>query len=122
MRRAQRRVTIAMAIVTVMALVAGPALAATRIVFPRGSFCGSYSGNYRNGKEFVLGLKADQRFTVTNTGVGRQTTWSVSGPTGDLEGYRQDRSTFEYYTEATGSHYVFVTSTARRSAVQFCAY
>ncbi len=97
--------------------------AATRIKFPKGSFCGSYSGNYRNGREFVLSLKADQRLVVRNTGVGRQTTWSVTGPSGyELDYSRIDDSTLEYYTEERGNHYIEVTSTASRSSVQFCAY
>lgn len=105
-----------------LAVLPGVAHAATRIVFPRGSYCGTYSGNYHNGRQFVLGLAGGQRFTVANTGVGNQTTWSVSGPTGELSAYRVTRSLIEYYTEADGPHYVYVTSTARRSSIQFCAY
>ena len=97
--------------------------AATRIKFSKGSYCGSYSGNYRSGREFVLSLKADQRLVIRNTGVGRQTTWAVTSPGGyDLDYNRIDDSTLEYYTEERGNHYILVTSTASRSSVQFCAY
>jgi hypothetical protein len=119
-RRALALAALSLAAVTVVGAV--PADAATRIKFPRGSFCGSYAGNYRSGREFVMKLAAGQRFTVRNTGAGNQTTWSVTGPTGELDGDQADRSTIEYYTDAPGDHYVYVTSTARRSSVQFCAY
>jgi hypothetical protein len=102
--------------------ISGSAEAATRIVFPKGTYCGTYSGNYRRGREFVLGLSGDQRFQVINTGAGQQTTWSVEGPAGELEGDRLNRSTLEYYTEASGDHYVYVTSTSTRSSIKFCAY
>jgi hypothetical protein len=110
--------------VLVIALVGGstPAEASTKIVFPKGSYCGSYSGNYKNGRQFRLGLKANQRFVVRNTGVGQQTNWSVVGPTGEIEAHRVDQATLEYFTEATGWHYVNITSTASRSSMQFCAY
>jgi hypothetical protein len=114
--------TTALLVALTMGLTALPAEAATRIRFAKGSFCGAYAGNYRNGREFVLALKAGQRFTVANTGSGNQTTWSVSGPTGELDGDQFNRSTMEYYTEARGDHYVYVSSTASRSSVQFCAY
>lgn len=118
----RRRVGLFFAGIMVLCIATIPASAATRIKFPRGSFCGNYSGNYRNGREFVLNLDNGQRFTVTNTGVGVQTNWSVRGPSGHLEGFRVNRSTLEYFTEARGNHYVYVTSTASPSAVQFCAY
>jgi hypothetical protein len=121
-RTCLRLFLVVVSMVTASLISVQPAGATTRIVFARGSYCGSYSGNYRNGREFVLNLRADQRFTVTNTGAGLQTTWSISGPTGELEGSRSNRSTLEYYTEAGGDHFVYVTSTARRSAVLFCAY
>jgi hypothetical protein len=98
------------------------AQAATRIKFAKGSYCGSYAGNYKNGRTFTIRLLAEQRFTVRNSGTGRQTTWSVSGPSGDLEPTQTNASTLEYYTEDDGDHYVYVTSTSTRSSIEFCAY
>jgi hypothetical protein len=46
--------------------------AATRIAFARGSYCGSYSGNFSNGREFVLNLGRGQTFTTRNIGDGTQ--------------------------------------------------
>jgi hypothetical protein len=59
---------------------------------------------------------------IRNTGIGNQTNWSVRGPYGELDGNRVDRATLEYYTEGDGDHYVYISSTGRRSSVQFCAY
>jgi len=46
--------------------------AATRVAFARGSYCGSYSGNFSGGREFVLNLGGGQTFTARNTGGGVQ--------------------------------------------------
>ncbi len=51
--------------------------AATRVRFARGSYCGSYSGNFSGGREFVLGLGTGQTFTTRNTGGGVQYDISV---------------------------------------------
>jgi len=42
----------------------------TRIQFARGSYCGSYSGNFSQGKQFVLNLSRKQTFTISNVGKG----------------------------------------------------
>jgi hypothetical protein len=106
----------------VLAAAVGEAQALKRIVFKKGDYCGTYTGNYKRGQTFVLGLLENQRFVVRNLGSGLQTAWSVSGPTGEIEGSRVNRATLEYYTEADGDHFVYVTSTTTKSSVQFCAY
>lgn len=99
-----------------------PASAATRIVFRRGAYCGTYSGDFREGRQFVLGLRAGQRFTSRNIGVGVQSDVSVVGPTGKLYATRDSYSQLSFYTQASGSHYVWVVSSAANAAIEFCAY
>ena len=55
---------IALPLVSNVVLNAKLANATTRVRFARGSYCGSYSGNFSGGREFVLGLGAGQTFTV----------------------------------------------------------
>ena len=119
----RRRAAVAglLAVLT-LSLTASPAFATTRIRFPRGSFCGTYVGNFRRGREFVLGLRDGQRLTVRNIGIGRQTTTDVEGPTGTLEAVRDSDSQLSYYTEADGDHYIVVRSTTARASIEFCAF
>ena len=95
---------------------------ATRIVFARGRYCGSYSGDFRTPRVFLIGLRAGQEFTVRNTGRGQQYGITVTGPTGTLDGENTSSNTLSYYTDADGDHYVTISAVVRYTSVQFCAY
>jgi hypothetical protein len=110
---------LALSSVLVMSL---PAQAATRIKFKKGSYCGTYTGNFRGGKTFVLGLDEGQKFSTRNIGNGTNTNFYVTGPTGELQVNREDRSTLYYFTEGAGDHFIKITSTIRTASVEFCAY
>jgi hypothetical protein len=99
-----------------------PAIAATRIRFAQGSYCGSYSGNFSSGKEFVLGLSRGQTLTTRNTGGGRHYNITVNGPRGRVNGSKTNRSTIAYTIPAGGDYYIYMDSSDPYSAVEFCAY
>jgi hypothetical protein len=103
-------------------VIAAPAEAATRVKFKRGSYCGTYTGNFRGGKTFVLGLDEGQKFSTRNIGNGTNTNFYVTGPSGELSPNREDRSTLYYYTESQGDHFIKITSTVRTASVEFCAF
>jgi len=106
-------------------LIIGPSLiaqAATRIQFAAGSYCGSYSGNFAEGREFVLNLRRGQTFTSKNTGGGTQYDIYVSGPTGRISGRKVSSSQINYYIPESGDYYIYIKSTVDYSAVEFCAY
>jgi hypothetical protein len=102
----------------------GPAMSQppTRIQFARGSYCGSYSGNFSQGREFVLNLRRGQRFTSRNIGGGTQYDLYVSGPRGRINGQKVSPSQIDYYIPASGDYYVYIESTTSYSNVEFCAY
>ncbi|MBE9078500.1 hypothetical protein IQ241_14540 [Romeria aff. gracilis LEGE 07310] len=107
------------------AIIAAPnpmAKAATRIQFPSGSYCGSYSGDFSGGREFVLGLGRGQTLTSRNTGGGTQYAIYVSGPTGNLSGQRASEGQINYYIPASGDYYIYVESSIDYSAIEFCAF
>lgn len=58
-----------------------------RIQFAKGSYCGSYSGDFSQGKQFVLNLSRDQTLTVRNLGDSFQYDISFFGPTGQIRGH-----------------------------------
>lgn len=96
--------------------------AATRIKFARGSYCGSYSGNFSNGREFVLRLAADQTFTSRNIGYGTQYDVSVVGPKGRVFGNKISADQINYQTPASGDYRIYVESSTPHSSIEFCAY
>ncbi|MGK7898529.1 MAG: hypothetical protein AB4372_34165 [Xenococcus sp. (in: cyanobacteria)] len=96
--------------------------AATRIKFPQGSYCGSYSGNFSGGREFVLNLGRGQTFTSQNTGGGTQYDVFVTGPTGRIRGQQVSDNQIDYYIPVTGDYYIYVESTIQYNSIQFCAY
>jgi len=98
------------------------AIAATRIVFARGSYCGSYSGNFTRGKEFVLGLSRGQTFTTRNIGNGTQYNIRVTGARGRVQGFQGARNQIDYSIPATGDYYVYMQSSEPYNSVEFCAY
>jgi len=95
---------------------------ATRIQFAKGSYCGSYSGNFSQGKQFVLNLARDQTLTVRNVGDGFQYDISVFGPTGQIRGRNISQDQMNYYTPVKGDYYIYMSSTTPFNAVEFCAY
>ena len=99
-----------------------PGQAATRIRFAGGSYCGSYSGDFSGGREFVLGLASGQTFTSRNTGHADQYDVSVYGPTGRVPGRRASRTTLRYSIPVSGDYYITIRSTSPYSSVEFCAY
>lgn len=99
-----------------------PAVAATRIQFARGSYCGMYSGNFTGGKEFVLRLATGQTFTSKNVGEGTQYDVYVKGPTGVVRGEKISSNQIDYYIPRAGNYYVYVESTVPHSSIEFCAY
>ena len=98
------------------------AVAATRIQFARGSYCGMYSGNFTGGKEFVLRLAKGQTFTSKNMGDGIQYNIYVKGPTGVVRGEKISVSEINYYIPRVGNYYIYVESTVPHSSIEFCAY
>ncbi|MFM7733558.1 MAG: hypothetical protein ACKO6F_08915 [Cyanobium sp.] len=99
-----------------------PSLAATRIRFARGSYCGSYSGNFTGGREFVLGLARGQTFTTQNTGSGNQYSIVVNGPTGRIAARKTSSSSLSFSIPTTGDYYIYMRSTSPYDSVEFCAY
>jgi len=105
-----------------VAAIAAVAQAATRIQFAAGSYCGSYSGDFRGGREFVLNLGGGQTFTSRNIGEGAQTDVYVRGPSGQVFGQQVSPVQVNYQIPTRGDYFVLVESTTPFSAVEFCAY
>jgi hypothetical protein len=118
-----KKLALVMAISTFI-LPLDPAFAqkATRIKFARGSYCGSYSGNFSQGREFVLNLGSGQRFTSRNIGGGIQYDIYVTGPKGRISGEKVAKDQIEYYIPVKGDYYIYIESTTSFSNVEFCAY
>lgn len=95
---------------------------ATRIQFARGSYCGSYSGNFSGGRQFVLNLGGGQTFTTRNIGGGTQHDISVYGPRGRVPGQSVSESQLEFLIPRSGDYYVYVESRTEFNAIEFCAY
>ncbi len=95
----------------------------TPIKFAKGSYCGSYSGNFMNGKKFSLRLKANQEFISRNTGYGYQYDVYVKAPNGrKLRGKKTSDDEIMYTTTRSGKHTIYVKSTERFNSIEFCAY
>ena len=94
----------------------------TRIQFARGSYCGSYSGNFSQGKQFVLNLSRSQTFTISNVGKGVQHDIFVSGPTGRINGRYVSEDQINYDIPVGGDYYIYIESTTPFNKVEFCAY
>ena len=93
----------------------------TKITFAKDSYCGSFTGNIKNGKVFRLWLMPDQNLVIRNVGDDQINVAYVSGPTGRLSGDRYDNET-SYITQRKGNHYMKVYGNSSHSAVEFCAY
>lgn len=102
-----------------------PAIAApkiTRIQFAKGSYCGSYTGNFSGGRRFILSLGRDQTFISRNNSGGDQIDVYVQGPTGQIPGEKISDNEIHYQTTAKGDYEIMVVSASKFSAVEFCAY
>lgn len=95
---------------------------ATRIRFARGSYCGSYSGDFSQGRRFVLNLSQEQTLTVRNVGEGIQYDLSVFGPKGRIPGHKVSQEQMNYHIPVKGDYYIYMDSTVPFNAVEFCAY
>ena len=95
--------------------------AATRIAFAR-SYCGSYSGDFSGGRQFVLNLAGGQDFHVRNTGGGYQYDISVYGSTGYVYGDKRSPNRINYQIPRQGEYYVYVRSNTTYNSIKFCAY
>lgn len=93
----------------------------TKITFAKDSYCGNFTGNIKNGKEFRLWLSADQNLVIRNVGDDRINVAYVSGPSGRLDGDRYDNET-SYFTERKGNHRMKVYGNTSHSSIEFCAY
>lgn len=93
----------------------------TKITFAKDSYCGSFSGNIRDGKVFRLWLMPNQNLVIRNVGDDRINVAYVSGPKGRLDGDRYEDET-SYITERKGNHYMKVYGNSSHSSVEFCAY
>ncbi len=98
------------------------AQAPTRIQFAKGSYCGSYSGNFSRGRKFVLKLGGGQTFTSRNIGSGTQYDVYVTGPRGRINGQQVSDTQIDYYIPVSGDYYIYVESSNPYSNIEFCAY
>lgn len=118
----QRTMTVLVCSFLALTSFTASAEAATRIKFARGSYCGSYSGNFSNGREFLLRLAARQTFTSRNIGSGTQYDVYVVGPKGRLFGEKVDVAQMNYQIPASGDYRIYVESSTPHSSIEFCAY
>ncbi len=93
----------------------------TKVTFAKDSYCGSFAGNIKNGKEFRLWLMPEQNLVIRNVGDDQINVAYVSGPSGRLTGDRYDNET-SYITERKGNHRMKVYGNSSYSSVEFCAY
>jgi len=93
----------------------------TKITFAKDSYCGSFTGNIKDGKLFRLWLLPEQNLVIRNVGDDQINVAYVSGPKGRLDADRYDNET-SYFTENKGNHYMQVYGNSSHSSVEFCAY
>ncbi|MBS9780417.1 MAG: hypothetical protein KGV51_07305 [Moraxellaceae bacterium] len=97
----------------------------TPIKFAKGSYCGSYSGNFTHGKKFSLVLKANQELVTRNTEYGFYDV-HVKAPNGRTLRGKVDIDHETMYTIHTttrsGRHTIYVKSTEPYNSIEFCAY
>ena len=93
----------------------------TKITFVKDSYCGSFSGNLKNGKVFRLWLLPDQNLVIRNVGDDQVSVAYVSGPNGRLTGDRYENEN-SFFTERKGNHHMKVYGNSSHSSVEFCAY
>lgn len=110
-----------LALSSLMANAVQAAPTSTKITFAKGSYCGNFTGNLKNGKVFRLWLMPEQNLVIRNIGDDQISVAYAAGPNGQLIGERHDTET-GYTTERKGNHYIKVYGNSSHSAVEFCAY
>jgi hypothetical protein len=98
------------------------AYAQTRISFPKGSYCGQYSGDFRRPKTFVLNLGRGQTLTSRILSDGTQWDLYVNGPAGSVPPTRDRYDQLSYRIPVTGDYYIIVDASTPYGSVEFCAY
>lgn len=93
----------------------------TKVTFAKDSYCGSFTGNIREGKVFRLWLMPDQNLVIRNVGDDQISVAYVSGPNGRLSGDRNGDEN-SYITQRKGNHHMKVYGNSNHSSVEFCAY
>ena len=111
----------ALAMAPLVTISAQAADTSTKITFVKNSYCGSFAGNIKNGKEFRLWLLPEQNLVIRNVGDDQINVAYVAGPNGRLTGDRYDNAT-SYFTERKGNHRMKVYGNSSHSSVEFCAY
>lgn len=111
----------ALAVAPLMATSVQAADSSTKITFAKDSYCGSFTGNIRDGKVFRLWLMPDQNLIIRNVGDDQINVAYVTGPNGRLSGDRYDNET-SYTIERKGNHRMKIYGNSSHSAVEFCAY
>jgi hypothetical protein len=111
----------ALATAPLMVASAQAAEPSTKITFVKDSYCGSFTGNIKNGKVFRLWLMPDQNLVIRNVGDDQVSVAYVSGPNGRLDGDRYENEN-SFFTQRKGNHYMKVYGNSSHSSVEFCAY
>lgn len=93
----------------------------TKITFAKDSYCGSFTGNIREGKVFRLWLMPEQNLIIRNVGDDQINVAYVAGPNGRLSGDRYDNEN-SYFVQRKGDHRMKVYGNSSHSSVEFCAY
>lgn len=110
-----------MTVAPLIAMSAQAANAPTKITFAKDSYCGSFTGNIKNGKEFSLWLLPEQNLVIRNVGDDQINIAYVTGPNGRLTGDRYENEN-SFFTERKGNHNIKVYGNSSFSSVEFCAY
>lgn len=113
---------LSMAVLSAVSLlgISQTATASTKIVFPAGSYCGSYSGDFRNSKAFNIYLKKGQLFEVKSA--SQEDTITVKDSRGTVRGSWANSTTYQVTTRNKGNHTIVLKSPESYQDVQFCAY
>ncbi|PNK61330.1 hypothetical protein [Psychrobacter sp. FDAARGOS_221] len=119
-----KNIASAASLVITAALLATSAQAAeptTKLVFAKGSYCGSFSGDLKRGKRFSLWLLANQEVIIRNTGYSKIKVAYIDSPNGRVKGEHFDNMT-SFYTTKRGNHYIKIYGSDHHSSVEICAY
>ncbi len=92
----------------------------TKIVFPKGSYCASYSGDFSRSKTYRLYLMKGQTFEVK--AANSEDNIRIRDSKGRVDGEWTDDTTYQVLTRHKGNHYVTVRSPYGEQTVKFCAY
>lgn len=96
------------------------AVAATKIIFPKGSYCASYSGDFSKSKTYSLYLLKGQDIEVKAANMEDGVT--IKDSYGNVRGEWVDDNTYRVQTRMKGKHFVTVRSPYGDQKVEFCAY